>query len=94
MTDDGTLQLAGVVNRLINQQIFIKSLIYSKLVPSVVEDTSINYRTYLLIYLTNKTTYAKFSNARQNRIHHKRMVIHAVEFHREKTVYSSKEELM
>lgn len=62
MTNDGTLQLASVVNRLINQQIFIKSLIYSKSVPSVVEDTSINYRTYLPMYLTSKTLYAKPSN--------------------------------
>lgn len=71
MTNDVTLQLAGVVNQLINQQIFIKNLIYSKSVPSVIEDTRINYSTYLAIYLRNYSIHIKYSNAGQNMRHHK-----------------------
>lgn len=67
----------------INQPTNIKSLIYSKSVPSVVEDTSINYSTYLLIHLTKETIYAKYSNIWQNMTHHKWIVLYAIEFHRE-----------
>lgn len=92
MTNDGTLQLAGVINRLINQQIFIKSLIYSKSVPSVVEDTSINYSTYLPIYLTSKTLYAKPSNTTKSDISQMNgNICHRI---LEKTVYPSREELV
>lgn len=53
MTNDVILQLADGVIHLIKQQIFIKSLIYSKSFPSVVQDTSTNYSPCLEIYLKN-----------------------------------------
>lgn len=71
MTNDVTLQFAGVVNQLIKQQIFIKSLMYSKLLPSVEQYTaSKNYHPCLAIYLKNRTTHTKSSDRRQNVAHY------------------------
>ena len=61
----------------INQsKIFIKNLIYSKSGSNVAEDTSINYSTYLAIYLRNKSIYIKSSNAGQNMRHHKWIILY------------------
>lgn len=39
--------------------------------PSVIGDASINYSTYLVVYLTNIAVHTKSSNTKQNMTHHK-----------------------
>ena len=88
MTNDVTLQLAGVVNQLINQQIFIKSLIYSESVPNIIENTSINYRTYFAIYLSNKSIRTKSSNAKHNMRHN---ICHRISERKQSTLQGKNE---